>query len=118
MRRTLILSILALVVLGGLFFALRPDQTGSGPEARTIDVVIRGDSMTPAEISVGEGDTVTLRITADEETEVHVHGYDLEQEVAPNEPATVEFEAELTGRFEIEDESTHENLGVLVVQPR
>ena len=57
-------------------------------------------------------------MTSTEPTEVHLHGYDLEEEVEPGEPATLTFEANLTGRFEIEDHETVEVLGVLLVQPR
>jgi FtsP/CotA-like multicopper oxidase with cupredoxin domain len=34
--------------------------------------------MSPSEIEVREGDRVTLRLTSEEPTEVHLHGYDLE----------------------------------------
>jgi hypothetical protein len=50
--------------------------------------------------------------------EIHLHGYDIEREVAPGGPATLSFEADLTGRFEIEDHESEEVLGVLIVQPR
>lgn len=74
--------------------------------------------MIPDEIEVEEGDRVTLRLTSEAPVEVHLHGYDLEREVSPGETATLSFEAELTGRFEIEDHETGTGLGVLLVQPR
>lgn len=74
--------------------------------------------MTPSEISVGEGDEVTLRITSESPVGVHVHGYDLEEEIEPGEPTTLSFEADTTGRFAIEDHETEEELGTLVVEPR
>ncbi|MDQ4000970.1 MAG: hypothetical protein M3283_08240 [Actinomycetota bacterium] len=48
----------------------------------------------------------------------HLHGYDLEEEVEPGELTELAFDATLTGRFEIENEQTHEELGTLLVQPR
>jgi hypothetical protein len=57
-------------------------------------------------------------VTSDEQMEIHLHGYDIEREVAPGGPATLSFEADLTGRFEIEDHESEEVLGVLIVQPR
>jgi hypothetical protein len=36
----------------------------------------------------------------------------------PGESTKLSFEAELTGRFEIEDHNTEEELGTLVVRPR
>lgn len=74
--------------------------------------------MTPAEIEVREGDRVTLRLTSEKPTEVHLHGYDLKEEVSPGEAATLSFEADLPGRFEIEDHASGDVLGVLLVQPR
>lgn len=54
--------------------------------------------MTPDEISVNEGDQVTLAITSDEPLDFHLHGYDLETEVEPSEPAELSFDATTTGR--------------------
>lgn len=122
--RTIVVALLVLLALGGLFFALRPDSGRSGAdgsgEARTetFDVSIEGGAMNPEEVSVSEGDRVTLRLTSDEPVELHVHGYDLEKEVTPGEPTTLSFEADLTGRFEVEDHDKETALGVLLVRPR
>ena len=119
MNRTVVVALLVLVGLAALFFMLRPgpSQTG-GPGEREIDLKVEDGVMTPDEIEVGEGDRVRIRVTSDEPIEIHVHGYDLEREVAPDEPATLSFEADLTGRFEIENHESEEVLGVLIVQPR
>ena len=42
---------------------------------------------------------VTLTVESDTEDLVHVHGYDLEQPVGPDEPATITFEALIPGVF-------------------
>ena len=120
MTRTLIVAVLVLVGLGALFLVLRPERTASSgePAERTFDVSITGDEMEPGGVSVTEGDRVTLRLTSEEPVEVHLHGYDLEREVEPGEPAEISFDADLTGRFEIEDHETQTVLGTLVVQPR
>ena len=73
--------------------------------------------MSPAKVSVSEGDRVNLRITSDSPIEFHLHGYDLSREVEPGEPAELSFDAAITGRFEIEDHQTHQELGTLLVQP-
>lgn len=125
MNRTLIVVVLVLFGLVGLYFALRPDPTTSGdatpadePQERVFDVAIENGAMSPAEVSVEEGDQVTLRLTSDSLVEVHLHGYDLEEEVLPGEETVLSFEAEITGRFEIEDHETEAALGALLVQPR
>ena len=74
--------------------------------------------MSPEEVSVHEGDGVTMSITSDSSTEIHVHGYDLEREVEPGEPTELTFGADLTSRFPMEDHETEAELGVLVVEPR
>ncbi|MDQ3328240.1 MAG: hypothetical protein M3506_06935, partial [Chloroflexota bacterium] len=71
-----------------------------------------------AEINLNEGDTAILRVTANREIALHVHGYDLERDLEPGERAEKRFEATLSGRFDIEDEPTETELGTLVVQPR
>jgi hypothetical protein len=118
MARTLALLLVAVLVLGGLFFALRPDTSAEGPRERTVEVEIQGGTMNPSEIPIGEGDNVTLQIKADRQLNLHLHGYDIEKEVKPGEAATLSFDADKTGRFEIEAEGTGTKLGALVVKPR
>lgn len=48
------------------------------------------------------GDTVALTVTSDVADTVHVHGYDLEEPVAPEEPTTVAFTVDIPGVFEVE----------------
>jgi heme/copper-type cytochrome/quinol oxidase subunit 2 len=118
--RILVPLLLLLLALVGLFFLLRPDPSTSAGEAQeqTFEIAISGGTMNPEEISVEEGDQVNLRISADEPLEFHVHGYDLEEEVEPGQPAELSFDATTTGRFEIENHLTDSVLGALLVQPR
>ena len=118
MNRTLLLILVIALALGLLFLGLRPDAPSGEPQEHLIELEIRGDSIIPEEISVREGDLVTLGITADRPIELHLHGYDLEEEVEPGEPAELSFDATITGRFEIEDEPTQTELGTLIVKPR
>ena len=92
MNRTLIIVALVVIGLVGLFFALRPNPTSSGdaappdePQERVYDVAIENGAMSPAEVSAEEGDQVALVLTSDSYVEVHLHGYDLEEEVLPGE---------------------------------
>lgn len=124
MSRTLVVIVLVLIGLGVLFITLRPDSTTSTEQPtdeereRVYDVAIEDGAMNPAEISTEEGDQVTLLLTSDSLVEVHLHGYDLEEEVSPGEETVLSFEANLTGRFEIEDHESETELGALLVQPR
>jgi hypothetical protein len=116
--RPLILVLGVALILGGLFVLLRPNTPAAGPQTREFDLRISDEVMEPSDVTVTEGDRVVLRISTDSPIEVHVHGYDIEQEAEPDEPARLSFEADLTGRFEIEDHETEEELGTLVVEPR
>jgi len=107
----------AVLALAGAAAALRPEPAAA-PQERAIEVSVRRDEMTPAEIRLHEGDTAILHVTADREIELHVHCYDLGRDLNPGERTEIRFEATLTGRFEIEDEPTETGLGALVVQPR
>src|SRR5215208_8311261 len=121
-RRAMVLIPLFVVVLIALFFALRPnspteESSTEGPQEETVDLMITGGNrMTPDQISVTEGEHVTLTLSSDEPLEFHLHGYDLETEVEPYEPAELSFDATITGRFEIENEGIREELGALLVQ--
>lgn len=129
MSRTIVVIVVVILGLGVLFLALRPDSTSSKdddpsetsadePQERVYDVAIEGDAMNPDEISAEEGDFVMLRLTSESPVEVHLHGYDLEGDVLPGEVTELSFEADTTGRFEIEDHETEVPLGTLLVQPR
>lgn len=54
--------VLVLILLGALFFVLRPAPEAS--RERTIDLSVKDCTMTPDEVKLGEGDLVTLRMTA------------------------------------------------------
>ncbi len=113
---TLVLVLASLLVLAGLFFALRPSPAAA-PSEKTFDLMIEEGAMVPGEINVDKGDQVKLRMTSDSPVGFHLHGYDLEEEIEPGEPAELAFDATITGRFEIEAERTQEELGTLVVLP-
>jgi heme/copper-type cytochrome/quinol oxidase subunit 2 len=74
--------------------------------------------MSPEEISVREGDRVTMSINSERPVEIHIHGYDLEREVEPGKTTELSLEADLTGRFPMENHETEAELCVLVVKPR
>ena len=112
------LALISVLVLGGLFLILRPDPPAAAPAERSFDLDIKGDAMSPEEVSVREGDRVNMSFTADGPVEIHVHGYDLERQVEPGEATELSFEADLTGRFPMENHETETDLGVLVVEPR
>ena len=121
--RATVLAAIVLIALVVLFFLLRPGSPApeSGDVAETqeevVAVAINEGIMSPPEVTVYEGDQVNLQITSDRPIEVHLHGYDLTEEVEPGETAELSFEATDTGRFAIEDHNTDAEVGMLLVQP-
>ena len=89
----LVASLAALAACGG----------DSEPETRTFDLEISdaGLNLDRMDMDVKQGDTVTLRIDTDEHGTFHLHGYDIEREVGPDDTATMEFLANATGKFDI-----------------
>jgi heme/copper-type cytochrome/quinol oxidase subunit 2 len=121
--RATVLAAIVLIALLVLFFLLRPGspapESGDVAEKQeeVVAVAINEGIMSPPEVTVYEGELVNLQITSDRPIEVHLHGYDLTEEVEPGETAELSFEATDTGRFAIEDHNTDAEVGVLLVQP-
>lgn len=111
---------------------------GVAPEDRTFDLtIVQGELQEESTLRVKHNDVVTLRVDSDEAGEVHLHGYDLDLEVASGAISDLVFTANATGRFDFElhrsgeehsdeHEDEHEDderaepvrLGSLEVQPR
>jgi hypothetical protein len=53
-------------------------------------------------VPVALGTPVTLVVTSDVADKVHVHGYDIEKELTPGTPVTLQFDATVAGVFEVE----------------
>lgn len=79
-----------------------------------ISLTVEGGEVTGAEdrVTVAVGEEVTLRVTADADDEIHVHGYDLHHDVVAGEEASLTFTADIPGVFEVEFEDS----GVLLVK--
>jgi hypothetical protein len=75
--------------------------TGSTPQDREIPVRLTGGRLDPGTIRVGQNDSVTLNLESDQPGTLHLHGYDLEQEVKAGEVTGFMFVADASGRFRI-----------------
>lgn len=79
----------------------------------TIDVAYAdGDVEGPTRPEVAVGTIVRLLVTSDIEDEVHLHGYNITADVAPDTAALIEFLADTPGIYEVELEGE----GVLLVE--
>jgi plastocyanin len=97
-----------------------PADPSSDPAENVIpvEVTIAGGQVDPppARVDVRVGQTVRITVTSDEPDKLHVHGYDIETELAAGQPATVELVADQPGLFEVETHEQALQLFQLVVQ--
>ena len=87
------------------------------PEATVIHLVGGQPVGGKQKISVKKGDTIRLKVTTDEAGEIHVHGFDLEEEAAPGKPASFTFTANIEGRFEVESHASNAQIAEISVNP-
>ena len=88
------------------------------PEPVLIEVTVQGDQADgPSRPNVTQGDEVLIVVRADVSDHVHVHGYDLMDDVAPGAPARIRFRANVPGVFEVELEDAGRPLFQLEITP-
>ena len=75
------------------------DQTSSEEVHINLPISGRSTTATRDDLRVSQGDTVRLTFEADEEGEIHLHGYDLTADVSPGHPGELVFEAATAGAF-------------------
>jgi hypothetical protein len=111
-------------VVLGVVLGLALVAGGTGAEPVIVDLPLRGGELPRDKrlVRVRQGDDVTLRWTTDRPIAVHLHGYDLEQPLAPGPPVDMRFRARASGRFPIEVHAHGKEgervLGYLEVHPR
>jgi FtsP/CotA-like multicopper oxidase with cupredoxin domain len=65
-----------------------------------------GGTLNAGTIRFQQGDLIRLRWTTDEAMVLHLHGYDIEGDIAAGEPTSMVFDADLAGRFPTERHGT------------
>jgi hypothetical protein len=76
---------------------------GAASTVREFDISIRDRRVEggASTLRVMRGETVVLRWYADEAVSLHIHGYDLQVELAAATPQITRFDATVAGRFPI-----------------
>ena len=131
-----IIAVLAIVVLPGSDdtsdtpqpAAQTVEQPASEPAATTTTTPVAAPKPKPdpplleagkeRELEFTKGETVRFRVRHDAPEEVHVHGYDVSQDIEAGKTRTVSFEATLEGIYEIELEQSGTSIGSLKVEPK
>ena len=96
-------------------------EGGAGSDTATYipTIVIRNGEPVGGirELEYSAGDEVRFRVESDVADEVHVHGYDLMEDVPANGTVDFAFPAEIEGIFEVELEGRKEQIAELQVNP-
>lgn len=69
-----------------------------------VSLTVQGGEVTGGKerVAVSLGEEVTIEVDADVDDVIHVHGYELHQDVAAGEKAEVTFTADIAGVFKVE----------------
>lgn len=91
--------------------------TTAPPEQEGSEIVIEGGEVVGGVETIGVdlGSMVHIVVVSDVAEHVHVHGYDLFFDVAPETPAEITFIADVPGVFEVELEGSHTLIAELEV---
>lgn len=69
------------------------------------------------DLTFNAGEQIRFEVRSDAPDEVHVHGYDIEQEIPAGGAATLSFPADIEGLFEVELHESEEQIAELRVDP-
>lgn len=68
-------------------------------------------------IEVDKGERIRFVVTSDVPEEIHVHGFDRYADVAPGEPARLDFKADIDGIYEVELHGSAAQIAELRINP-
>ncbi|MGB6426341.1 MAG: hypothetical protein WBF18_13765 [Solirubrobacterales bacterium] len=101
-----------------------PGPDGSGepaklpkPQFDQIMIVGGGPKGGVQDLSYSKGDQIRIEVSSDTADEIHIHGYDLSEEVEAGGKVRFDFAAEIDGVFEIELENSAVPIAQLTVKP-
>ena len=115
-RLAIVAGVLVIFIAVGAYLIFGSNKPA--PQNRVFNVTVTdAKSMTPDEFKVNQNDTVTINMSSNTTGEVHLHGYDIPFDCVAGQVASHTFKATISGRFDIEWESTSTHLGDLIVNP-
>jgi hypothetical protein len=94
-----------------------PESASMGGKVPTI-VIRNGEPVGGIkQLEYDAGDEIRFEVSSDVADEVHVHGYDLMQDVPAGGTVSFDFPAEIEGIFEAELEGRKEQIAEITVNP-
>lgn len=121
--RKMTLALIALVAVIGLAScggsSTNDSESVSGGGAAKPTIVVRNGEPVGGieELEYSAGDQIRFRVESDVADEIHVHGYDLMEDVPAGGAVSFDFPAEIEGIFEVELEGRKEQIAELRVNP-
>jgi hypothetical protein len=90
------------------------------PKERVEGIAIKdgGPVGDPPTLEYEKGDMIVLRLSADAEEEVHIHGFDKTVDVPLRGATVTRFRANIEGIFEIEAHGSGKLLAKLEIRPK
>jgi hypothetical protein len=95
-------------------------ESTPAPQPEMLVITVKDDQAVGGvqSLDVSKGDQVRFQVkSVNVADEVHVHGYDLSEEVEPGGTVTFSFAADIDGVFEAELEGAHQQILELRVNP-
>jgi hypothetical protein len=94
-------------------------ETTTAAQPTTVSIIVKGAAPQGGikRVSVSKGENVVLVVHSDVADEIHLHGYNLSQDVAAGGEARIAFVADVPGQFEVELEQHGVQIANLTVNP-
>lgn len=119
MNQSKIAITIGIIILIGIVAYASTREPVEQPRQENILVLnYSGTTTTPQNIQIKEGEDITIKVTSPVADEVHIHGYDKTIELVPDIESSLTFNANLTGKYEIELHEAHVLLGTIEVYPQ
>lgn len=95
------------------------DNGGGEPAADVPVIEVKGGAPVGGvqELTFSSGDQIEFEVSSDAAAEVHVHGYDVAQDVPAGGSTEFSFPADIEGVFEVELEQTATHIAEITVNP-
>lgn len=100
------------LVVSGVAYTMRDRLPGTS----VFNLEFKGCTVTINKpLKVEKDQIVGMKVTADQDAEFHIHGYDIKHDLKVGQSKSINFRATTPGRFEIELEDKCPGSGELVV---
>lgn len=117
-----LVAIIAVVIIVVAFVVISggSDDSSADSDAGTAQTITIKDGQPEggvAELTYNKGDEIDIIVDSDTASEVHLHGFDVMQDVKAGGTTEFKVPADLEGEFEMELEDTKTQIAQITVNP-